>query len=264
MKTYTIPELDKIFDEGVYRYISLYNNKDEVLISYNPPSMSYKEGWKRVKKRLQAKGLSDGFYVVKGKMIHDKKMIPDEFGVKIGKFEEKDLPAPPLSEAPPKVDQVLTYGAAIKSNKEISDLTAEVSRLELEIKQKDECIADLEADLEESETEMGQLADRQNVGNGQQYLQDLMAAAIPIADEYFKVRNREIALKERQMNGDKVGGAPPSSPAYQSPEVQQERQQQPYPTNEDSKKFLAEMGELLKTDPQEYQRIMEQAQLDNE
>jgi len=194
-------------------------------------------------------------------MIHDKKMIPDEFGVKIGKFEEKDLPAPQLADPPEKVDKVLTYDAAIKSNKEISDLTAEVSRLGLEIKQKDVCIADLESDIAEYEEELDQLSDGTGISDGKAYLEDLVATAIPIADRYFDLQERKIALEEKKLNGQTNGEQLPPPPAHQSPGVQQERQQeQQQPTREQSEEFLDKMDELLKTNPQEYQRIMAEAQ----
>lgn len=261
MKTYTIDELDKIFEGETYPYVALYSDANKVLVHYRSNTMTKKEGWEKVKQRLQGVGLPEGFYMVKGKSSPDKKVTPDVFYFKKGNPDVEPLPTAQLAEAPPKVDQVLTYDAAIKSNKEISDLTAEVSRLLLEIKQKDECIADLEADLGDSEIETRQLAEQQNVGNGQQYLKDLMVAAVPIADEYFKVRNREIALKEQQMNG---GYPPPPIQQPQQPQQPQQAQQphQPPLTKEDAKKYWDKMGELLKTDPQAYQLAMQEAHLE--
>lgn len=261
MKTYTIKELDKIFDEGIYRYIALYNNKDEVLVRYNPPSMSAKEGWKKVRKRLLAKGLQDGFYVVKGKSSPDTKVTPEEFGVKIGKTEEKDLPPAQLADPPKEAEHVLSYAEALKANKEISDLTARVSQLEMELEQKDKEIEELEEELKVSDAEVT-LAESMKVGNGQQYVEDLMAAAIPIADKWFELENRKMAFKEGQTNGQGTGSWRPPPSAPPPPGAQRQQPQRPPLTKEDSKKFWDQAGELLKTDPEAYQRLMQEANLE--
>ncbi|MCH7850940.1 MAG: hypothetical protein IH845_04830 [Nanoarchaeota archaeon] len=259
MKTYDIEELDKIFEEDTYSYVALYNDANKVLIHYPPNTTPKKDRWQTVKKRLQSKGLPDGYYQIKGKGSPDKKVTADVFYFKKGDVEEKDLPITQLADPPEKVDHVLTYEAAIKSNKDISELTAEISRLKMEIKQKDECIEDLELDIKDFEIENEELSERGNSGGGKQYLEDLMTAAIPIADRYFDLENRKLAFKERQ------NGKPLQVSDYQSPEVQREpkaEQQPPGATKEDAKKFWEKMGNLLENDPEQYQRIMQEIQLE--
>ncbi len=256
MKIYTIKELDNIFDEGTYPYISLYNKNDKILIKYNPHTMSIKEGWNRIKKRLKSKGLPDGFYVVKGKGSQDKKITADEFLVQKGKADEKDLDITQLAEKPKETENARSYDAAIDANREIANLRAEVGNLKLELKQKDVRVKELEAivkEYEEDEEEDDEdIAEGDKVNSGKQYMEDIMDTAVSVLDKYFKLEDQKIALKKQQMNGH----APPVAP-QQAPPVQPQQQQRTAPTKEDAHEFAKKMAHLAETDPQEYQMIMQ-------
>lgn len=264
MKTYTLEELDKIFLEETYPYVALFSNTNKMMVPYpaNSAVKKGKAGWERVRKRLESNGLSDGYYTIKGKSSPLKNIAPDIFYFKKGNVQEKDLPTVQLAEAPKeKADRVLTYDAAIASNKEISDLTAEVKALKLEIEQQDERIADLEHELSECEEEIEGLSENGGISDSRKYMEDLVITAVPILDRYFDVQEKRIELRKQELNGGQRIAPPPSS-AYQSPEVQRERQQeqQPRPTKEDAKEFWDKMGVLLESDPAEYQRVMQKLQ----
>lgn len=266
MKTYTIDELDNIFKEDTYPYVALFSDTNKMLVPYPANTAVTKEGragWERVKKRLLSTGLQDGFYTVKGKSSPLKNVAPDVFCFKKGNVKEKDLSPIPLADPPAKVEHVLTYDAAIKSNKDISELTAEVNRLEMEITQKDQCIKELEEDLSDSDREIGELSERSKVGNGREYIEDLITTAAPILDRHFDLENRKLAYKEKMMNGQRPQQGIPPPAAYQSPEVQQEQQpQRPAPTKEEAKEFWDKMSVLLENDPDEYQRIIQKMQFE--
>ena len=268
MKTYTIEELDAIFEEDTYPYVALYSDNNKVLVHYPANTMAKKgkESWERVKKRLQSKGLPDGFYMVKGKSSPDKKCAADVFCFKKGNISEKDFPVPQLADTPAKpekTEHVLTYTAAIQSNKEISELTAEVNRLKMENKQKDECIAELEQELEDSNGEIDDLAEGNNISPGKQYLEDLLTTAIPIVDRYFDIEEKKIAMKERLVmpNGQQYVEDPQQPQQPQQPK-QPQQPQRPSPTKEDAKEFWDKMAILLENDPEEYQRVMQKIQFE--
>lgn len=255
MKTYTIEELNNVFSEGTYPYVALFSDTNKMMVPYpaNTAVQKGKPGWERVKKRLLSKGLADGFYIVKGKSSPLKNISADVFYFKNGDVKEKELPSETLAEKPKEPDSVLTYDAAIKSNKDIAELTADVNRLEMEIKQKNDDIEELEAIIEEYEDEVEGLAANGKVNEGRQYVEDLVATAIPVVDRYFDLQEKKLALRAQQMNGGqhRLPAQPPPTPQEPS---------RPAPTKEEAKAFWDKMAVLLEEDPQEYQRVMQKIQ----
>lgn len=272
MKTHTIEELDRIFSEDTYPYVALYTSTHKILIHYPANTMvtKGKGAWERVKKRLESKGLPDGFYIVKGKSGPGKNVTPDQFYFKRGNVDEKELVVTQLAEKPKEAEHVLTYTAAIAANKEISELKAEVNRLEREIETGNDTIEALEKDLADLETEMSdmaELAEKGGVKHGAQYLEDLAETIVPIADKWFAVRERELDQKERMLNGQGYPGASRRPPVNQGQYVQQPPPAQqplpaqpPKPTKQDTVIFWEKMNTLLETDPEEYQKILREMQ----
>lgn len=259
MKTYTIEELDDIFrEEDTYPYVALFSDTNKMMVHYpaNTSVTKGKAGWERVRKRLLSKGLPDGFYIVKGKASPLKNVSPDVFYFKKGNVKEKELPPIQLAEPSKKSVDVLTYDAAIAANKDIANLTAEVSRLKMEIADRDKSIQVLEDDISEYEDDIAELSEKGGISDSKQYLEDLVTTAIPIADRYFDLQEKKLALRAQELNG----GQRVLTPQQPQPQPQPSPPQPPKPTAQDAKKFWDEMGVLLRDDPEEYQRVMQKLQ----
>ena len=179
-------ELFDVLKDVGYQSVSLRGNDDEIIITYNTPKTTVTKKLEEIKRRLVV--LPPGYYKLMAMQKHGARGKADTFIIKHGNVTEQHQAAPvkALEETP----HVLSYQEALKRIEELAAIKAERDALlkENEI---------LKAEILELENELEATPLEEN--NINKTLENLTTAALPILDQYFTTKNRQLQLEENKL-----------------------------------------------------------------
>ena len=257
----------KALEEAVkdYKYINLCNSDGAQLVNYNNATTKKNTRLEHIKKRLESPALPDGIYIIKAKDTI-KGQTADEIIFIKGKG---DAPAPVATPQGPGTKNlkecnegpaVLTYAEAVRLNTEIANLTYQVRTLENENALLTKDLSDAEIEIKELEaaaaaklsegTPAGPLA---TLG---ETLKTLLPSITALFDTNFQLKQRELDIKEKQLQRPPavpVTPQPPQAPGFEAP------------ANtfilDDSEQLILNYFDLLKnTNPDTYKQVFDNMQ----
>ena len=207
MKTYTWPQLKALVREQSYKMAAVENQQGERVIPFN----AYKKNqpnldaqFKVIQTRLKGEAYPDGIYWLCLAHNINSARNPHRYAIMKGKVTEEQAAAASttvierhtMTQAP--VDRVLGWDNAVAMNRQIAELTAEVSRLKFENGMLRQQIAEMEMEAEE---EPGLLGDG-SVSGLKTFLSETLPQMMPAIDRYFELEGRKLDLEEMKLKSN--------------------------------------------------------------
>ena len=194
---YTIDQIREIHEQQKYKFIGLNDIKGKEVIKQNAAKVTPLDKLDVIETRLKAPRFKDGYYIVYCKHHHAGQ--PDNYTIVKGdvKTLKEEPPAPTIPPLPIKQDEVLSYDAALKMHREISDLTNTVGMLERELaiaKDDLEEAYDLIDEYEDDEGSLGE--DASSIGT---VIKETVTALIPVLDRHFDLKEGQLQIEKGKL-----------------------------------------------------------------
>ena len=189
-----------------YKCCRLVDRDGNLLVAYNPVKLSIKDKLKEVSRKL--KTLPDGVYNLQCQYSHNKATAPDNLLIKKGSVslsENTPIILPGQNKADKKETDadIYTVKATMSRIEEIANLRAESLFLKAENERLKKEVAELENEIQTAEMET--MSDRpsgiMSLLSGENSPLKSLAELIPaLSDSYFKMKDRELSLREKQID----------------------------------------------------------------
>lgn len=192
MKTYSIAELKRLSKEQGYKLAALENNQSERLQSFNNLKTKIDSHLNVIASRLKSELYPDGIYYVLMAQSINKTKSPDRYPITKGVLKPEHLEEKAPVTIVTKAESVLTWDSALSMQKQISDLTAEVTRLKFEnnlLQSELDNIEDNEDNEGLSETKSGT----------QMFLSETLPSLMPVLDRWFQHEDKKLDLERLKL-----------------------------------------------------------------
>lgn len=194
MKIYELSELQKTAKEHGFNHIALIDTHDHKIVPFNKNNITIENQFKKIKKRFDSELCQDGEYIVLMAESIRATSNPNRFSIVKG--NPKALPTKTEMSLTP-AQEVLTWSSALQMTQDIAILRAENMFLkkENELLQKEIEEYELELQAAQMPGENGLLDQAKNGVSS--FLNDNGPMLINIADKFFAMKDRELALQEK-------------------------------------------------------------------
>lgn len=241
MDTIKITDIQKIATKQGYKHAGLYNHAGSCIIAMNSNKVPLKTRIKEITERLSI--LGQGFYTVRFQYQLGKKFEVCDYVVQIGNPTLSEIIPPPVNQnqnQPQQIDQVRGWNEALKDKEELAMLKAENARIKKELEQANAELAD-NGDDDEKDNDGKLLSDSQTNA-----LKEIVPQFTPLFDRIMDYKNKQLELKERELNLRESGRYAPINPA--SIKLKSVHPWRPLPDMNDQATFTKYCEWLEKTD----------------
>lgn len=221
MKTKDEKEIRELFKQQKYKYCSLKNTDGKSIVTYNTENNAKVKAIDKLNEAFERlKILPDGLYIFCFANSKGRNVAPDEFHFVKGNIavdeQGKGTPYQIINQAPAKneYDKILSYPAVLELQMELTTLKFKLNTTEQELAKANTTINELEAEIKELEAK-GLSENDPNSPN--KWMEMIGTNLLPLADRWFGVREKELALAEKGIN---------IAPRQQRPQQKQQRPQQ--------------------------------------
>ncbi len=202
MKSYTEKEVKEIFKEQGYKFASLRDSNNKVVVPYNTAkgketaSDKLNEAFKRLK------NLPDGFYTFCFLNNQGRNVKADECGfVKGNLTEDTDLNrGTNVHIIQPNVikdiDKVLSYSEVLQLKTDMVRLESQCEQYKAHIEQYKKEIADLENELTETQSSQDGLNESSSTGK---WVESVTSTLLPIADRWLSILEKKAEQPKQQQ-----------------------------------------------------------------
>ena len=192
MKNYTLREIQDLSKKFNYKYISLLDQNNKVIIPQNRLN-KVDEKYKEIFDYLETPDISN-IYFLSGKNSILKNVAGENYLINLTNNAPKEI----IRNNPINLSSDFTQVA----NHPAVKMQQEINRLMLEIERKDEIIENLENELDEliklkSEVTLSeQEQPKSNFENAQQFLSQIMEFGAPLLDQHFQIKKDAMEIEK--------------------------------------------------------------------
>ena len=192
MKNYTLREIQELSKKFNYKYISLLDQNNKVIIPQNRLN-KVDEKYKEIFDYLETPDISN-IYFLSGKNSILKNVAGENYLINLTNNAPKEI----IRNNPINLSSDFTQVA----NHPAVKMQQEINRLMLEIERKDEIIENLENELDEliklkSEVTLSeQEQPKSNFENAQQFLSQIMEFGAPLLDQHFQIKKDAMEIEK--------------------------------------------------------------------
>ena len=198
MKNYTLREIQELSKKFNYKYISLLDQNNKVIIPQNKFN-KVDEKYKEIFDYLETPDISN-IYFLSGKNSISKNVAGENYLINLTHNAPKEI----IKNNPLNLSSDFTQVA----NHPAVKMQQEINRLMLEIERKDEIIENLENELDEliklkNETVLSeQEQPKSNFENAQQFLSQMIEFGAPLLDQHFQIKKDAMEIEKlKYANG---------------------------------------------------------------
>ena len=198
MKNYTLREIQELSKKFNYKYISLLDQNNKVIIGQNKIN-KVDEKYKEIFDYLETPDISN-IYFLSGKNSISKNVAGENYLINLTHNAPKEI----IKNNPLNLSSDFTQVA----NHPAVKMQQEINRLMLEIERKDEIIENLENELDEliklkNETVLSeQEQPKSNFENAQQFLSQMIEFGAPLLDQHFQIKKDAMEIEKlKYANG---------------------------------------------------------------
>jgi hypothetical protein len=198
MKNYTLREIQELSKKFNYKYISLLDQNNKVIIPQNKFN-KVDEKYKEIFDYLETPDISN-IYFLSGKNSQLKNVAGENYLINLTNNAPKEI----IRNNPLNLSSDFTQVA----NHPAVKMQQEINRLMLECERKDEIIENLENELDEliklkNETVLSeQEPEKSNFENAQNFLSQIMEFGAPLLDQHFQIKKDAIEIEKlKYANG---------------------------------------------------------------
>lgn len=248
MTTYNIIEVIRICTEQKYKYIAFYDQTGRELIAFNSNNVTAADRLAEIQKRLESPALKDGIYCVKGKTSPRVKTVADEYFIKKGDYDVKEIQIGSFS------PEILSYDKALEMQTKIAKYEMEIEQLKIKIDAleiENKYLQELEMTFDEEEDEEEETPTLAE--NAKSFLSEFLPILTPLIDKHFDLQQQKLNLEAQ-----KILRSNPYRPKQQAPAAEQEQGQE-----KEIARILAQIQAWLKaksddeeTDEETYQQLI--------
>jgi len=208
--TYTIKQLRDLAKQQGYKVACLFDSKDKKVNNYNTLQTAISKQLDVIENRLKSPVLPDGIYFVGMCEKYGRGQIVDKYAVIKGAgLSNNGVQTYQVVQQSSPSENVLTYESALAMQQQIAELKSDNRFLTENNKLLQDKINTLEADLKESENSLSEYVD--DSGNAKKsdlmalgekaggWLKDIAPMLTPLADRYFDLKEKKIALEEKKI-----------------------------------------------------------------
>jgi len=207
MNTYKLDDLKKISKEQGYKHVRLTDETGVEIVKFNPASMTVDARIAEMSTRLKSPALDDGLFCFEAKVYNRKDVQPDKFYIRKGKVpvHVDAKTEAPLVVVPTDKDHPLTYDQALKAQKSIATLSADLADMERQRdhwkKEYDSLISEVGRIMEEGEDEEDVPMSEGNfmTENMQKFLGQLSENLLPIAERHYDLKEKKLQIEEGKV-----------------------------------------------------------------
>lgn len=281
MKIYTLAECKKFLQEQGYKHVSLQTSDGRDVVKYNTSKMKPEERIEQMETRLSSPTLPDGYYIFLGKYNMQRDSVPDKFYIAKGDVKELDKQPEVVTDPAKPEKNALTYDQAIKMNKKIAELTAQLGTTQSERDEYRGKYYELLAEVEEianetpdeEEEEPEGILSEENIGNVGKFVESISANLIPIFDRHYDLKAKALEIEEGKVierlvrqgfvvppahnNGNTENAARQQKQTIEVPELSEEERAGMTPEEQHQYDLLV-LAEIAQKDPVRYREIVEQ------
>ena len=191
MKNYTLRELQDLSKKFNYKYISLLDQNNKVIIPQNKFN-KVDEKYKEIFDYLETPDISN-IYFLSGKNSILKNVAGENYLINLTNNAPKEI----IRNNPLNLSSDFTQVA----NHPAVKMQQEINRLVLECERKDEIIENLENEVDDllklkSETVLSeQEQPKSNFENAQQFLSQIMEFGAPLLDQHFQIKKDAMEIE---------------------------------------------------------------------
>jgi hypothetical protein len=246
MKNYTLREIQDLSKKFNYKYISLLDQNNKIIIPQNRLN-KVDEKYKEIFDYLETPDISN-IYFLSGKNSILKNVAGENYLINLTNNAPKEI----IRNNPINLSSDFTQVA----NHPAVKMQQEINRLMLECERKDEIIENLENELDEliklkSEVTLSeQEQPKSNFENAQQFLSQIMEFGAPLLDQHFQIKKDAIEIEKLKY-------------ANFNQQRQQARPQQarPQPTQDPVQNYSAEIKKIedwidSKKDTENFEKLL--------
>jgi hypothetical protein len=198
MKNYTLREIQELSKKFNYKYISLLDQNNKVIIGQNKIN-KVDEKYKEIFDYLETPDISN-IYFLSGKNSISKNVAGENYLINLTHNAPKEI----IKNNPLNLSSDFTQVA----NHPAVKMQQEINRLMLEIERKDEIIENLENEVDEliklkNETVLSeQEQPKSNFENAQQFLSQMIEFGAPLLDQHFQIKKDAMEIEKlKYANG---------------------------------------------------------------
>ena len=198
MKNYTLREIQELSKKFNYKYISLLDQNNKVIIPQNKFN-KVDEKYKEIFDYLETPDISN-IYFLSGKNSISKNVAGESYLINLTHNAPKEI----IKNNPLNLSSDFTQVA----NHPAVKMQQEINRLMLEIERKDEIIENLENEVDEliklkNETVLSeQEQPKSNFENAQQFLSQMIEFGAPLLDQHFQIKKDAMEIEKlKYANG---------------------------------------------------------------
>jgi hypothetical protein len=198
MKNYTLREIQELSKKFNYKYISLLDQNNKVIIPQNKFN-KVDEKYKEIFDYLETPDISN-IYFLSGKNSISKNVAGENYLINLTHNAPKEI----IKNNPLNLSSDFTQVA----NHPAVKMQQEINRLMLEIERKDEIIENLENEVDEliklkNETVLSeQEQPKSNFENAQQFLSQMIEFGAPLLDQHFQIKKDAMEIEKlKYANG---------------------------------------------------------------
>lgn len=196
MQLTDIKEIPKIIKEVGYKAISLYNQKDEVIVPYNSVRIPIEERLEQIKRALASRARKDGIYIIRCRHSANSTSKPDEYYIQKGNnhsITDSQMNTILIEKG---MSETIDYAEAIRLTRESAEYKAQNEFLQHQNEMLQKKIDDLESIIEEYEKE--DLSESsENPANWINSLSEIIGTAVNVFDRHFELKERQLDMMEK-------------------------------------------------------------------
>lgn len=201
-KFYDFKKLLPIIKQQKYKMIALENSSGERVYNYNTIKTRAETQLRNIETRLGSEIMPEGCYYVCCALSINKTHTPDRYAIAKGNVPEESIQTrqEPIV-VHTKAEQVLSWEQALELHKELAELKSENQILKNENEILSKLVEEYEAELDEEEDDLEEGEENDALGGTVKFLKEQAPVIKTGIEEWFKIKNRELDLKEKEITG---------------------------------------------------------------
>jgi hypothetical protein len=198
MKSYNEKEIKDIFKEQAYKFASLRDNDNKVVVPYNTAKSKETATDKLNEAFKRLKNLPDGLYTFCFQNSQGRNVVADTYGYIKGSIptEATENRGTTVHVIQPQQanasDKVLSYTEVLDLKMNLARVEAERDRYKAESEQYKKEVEELEAELNEVEAKTEGLSESTGTTK---WMEMLSSSLLPIADRYLAIKEKQVEQK---------------------------------------------------------------------
>jgi hypothetical protein len=211
----TLDEIKDLLHGNLYKYCSLKNMNDKILVTQNKRG-EYLTNGQNIIDQLNSDLIPNGAYKVCLKTTTNQD--PFEFMYTKGKvnLSEEMAPINPITlNIPPDFSQAVEH-PAVKLQSEIARLKIENENLYNEVEELTKQLEELENELKEKATLSEEAIANNKFETARTFFGEIVQVGVPLLDKYFQQKDQQIEIERARLNMSR-----PTPPVQTGPTPQQ-------------------------------------------